>query len=471
MTEHVTKRRLSAPPVLEQEARLLDFADAALEAAPDDRPDAVVEAIAGRGRLVLVVGPAGAGKTTAVAEGARRLKEQRRLLVGLAPSGKAADVLAEATGAKCVTLAKLLHNDRTGGSLPPRDTTIVLDEAGMASTDDLDHLVGLVQRHGWRLIAVGDPEQLPAVGRGGMFAHWTDTLPAHRLEHIHRFAEPWQGPASLRLRRGDPTAAAEYVERDRARTVHPDVVAHQAARLHERAVEQGQRLAITTGSGETARRINEEIQTLIHADDERRDENVRLTRPLTQRLTHRLADGTEVRVGDQIATRRNARLTTDRGVPVRNRHVWTVVGIDRNGSLVGAHDERGTVTLPGSYVAEAVELGWAVTGYGNQGDTTDHSLTVIEPGMSRAGICVGFTRGRGTNLALIVDPTGAAEPEEAFARAIARPANAETAHATRDELWVEQGFDPPRRTPAEHRVESPQVEIEPVRRTAPTLGL
>jgi hypothetical protein len=94
---------------------------------------------------------------------------------------------------------------------------VVLDEAGMASTDDLDRLVRLVRTRGWRLVCVGDPDQLPAVGRGGMFAHWCDTLPAHHLDQVHRFTEPWQAEASLALRRGDPAAVGAYVAMTRGR--------------------------------------------------------------------------------------------------------------------------------------------------------------------------------------------------------------------------------------------------------------
>jgi len=443
ITEHVTSRALTTEAVLTQEARLLGWADTAIDPAPSvdpiGRQQAVADAIGGTGRLVLVVGPAGAGKTTAVAVGVGQLRNQGRNVVGLAPSGRAAGVLADATGAPAATLAKLLHADRTGRQLAPRGTTLILDEAGMASTEDLDHLVALCQRWDWRLVAVGDPEQLPSVTRGGMFAHWTDTLPAHRLQHIHRFDEPWQAEASLALRRGDPAAAVTYAEHERVRSVHPGVVAQQVARTHAAVTARGETLAITTSSQAMARAINEEIQWLARSGK---------SEGHTDRLTVRLADGTEAGVGDQVATRRNVPLETDRGVTVRNRHTWTVTAIATDGSVRVSDPDRGSVTLPAGYVAEAVELGWAVTGYGNQGITADRAVCVIEPGSSRAGIYVGLTRGRGHNTALIVDPTGTADPTDELARAIARPANATTAHALRDRLYRDRGLEPPER----HRV-------------------
>lgn len=131
-------------------------------------------------------------------------------------------------------------------------------------------------------------------------------------------------------------------------------------------------------------------------------------------------------------------------------------------------------------MAEAVELGWAVTGYGNQGITADHAICIIERGSSRAGIYVGLTRGRGHNTALIVDPTGTADATDALARAIARPANATTAHALRDRLYREHDLEPPGRPVAigERRVEPALVgdellhsRLEALQRPAPARGL
>ncbi len=419
LSEHVTDRRLTTPPVLEQEARILAWARSAVRAVPstDDDPQAVAaRAVSGVDPLALVVGPAGAGKTTMLRAAGAELRQHRRPAIGLAPSGKAADVLAQETGWPATTLAKLLHEHaRPGGPLPawqlPAGTTVVLDESGMASTEDLDALVDLVRRHRWRLVCVGDPSQLPAVGRGGMFAYWCEKLPAHNLEEVRRFVDDWQAVASLDLRRGQHSAAAAYAAHHRLQSVHPALLADRVARQHERIAERGQSVVITTASAGTARAINVEIQRRLN--------------PRLEGASVALADGTKAFVGDQVATRRNdASLVTEAGSSVRNRQSWTVTDVGKDGSLTVADAERGSVVLPARYVARHVELGWAVTGYGNQGVTTAHGICVVEPSSSRAGIYVGMTRGRGRNWAWILDRSGLADPEEAFGTAIARPANA-----------------------------------------------
>lgn len=86
-SEHVTDRLLSAPVVLEQEEHLVRWARGHVQR-PSGRT--VAESVAGLDHLVLIVGPAGAGKTTAVKAGVAQLRVARRPVLGLAPSGKGA---------------------------------------------------------------------------------------------------------------------------------------------------------------------------------------------------------------------------------------------------------------------------------------------------------------------------------------------------------------------------------------------
>jgi hypothetical protein len=164
-----------------------------------------------------------------------------------------------------------------------------------------------------------------------MFAAWCDTLPAHRLEQVRRFTEPWQAEASRGLRTGEPAAAAAYAKHRRLHTVHPALLAERVARTYANLSTDGASVAITTARVETARAINRAIQL--------------------QRRSHhttgvRLADGTSAHVGDQVATRRNNGERTNQGVTVRNRQVWTVVAVERNGWLTVEDPDRGRVSLP-----------------------------------------------------------------------------------------------------------------------------
>lgn len=436
VVEHVTDRRLTLPAVLAEEQRLQDWAtNAASPVAPTGEPQLVTaEAIAGTDRLVIVVGPAGTGKTRTTASAVEALRRQGRPVVGLAPSGKAADVLALEAKCPTDTLAGFLTRHRSGTTPWPIGTTVILDEAGMATTADFARLVDLVEENRWRLVAVGDPEQLPPVGRGGVFAHWCDTLPHHTLDTPRRFTEEWEAAASLALRAGHPDAAAAYAQHSRLHASHPATLPGQVAQAHRQHTQAGRTVAITTTNADTAREINREIQWHTHR------------RLRGGALLH---DGTSALVGDQIATRRNHRqLVTDRGQQVRNRHTWTVTATAPDGSLTVTHPARGTIELPADYVGEHVELGWAVTGYGNQGDTVDVGIAVLDATTSRNHAYVAMTRGRHANHALIVDPAGTVDPAERLAEILTRPTSAESALATQARLHRQAGLEPPSACPA-----------------------
>lgn len=316
----------------------------------------------------------------------------------------------------------------------------------MASTDDLARLVALTERHGWRLACVGDPEQLPAVGRGGMFAHWCDNLRALHLDRVHRFVEVWEAEASLQLRAGDRRAIERYVSHSRLKSIHPALLARQIAADHERLGADGSTVAITTSSAASARAINVAIQRLRRGD--RMDGVVALR------------DGTFVGADDRVVTRRNdPNLRTTHGIQVRNRQTWTVVDVRRDGRLTVVDPDRGRVELPGNYVRSHVELGWAVTGYGNQGDTVDHGIAVIEATTSRAGAYVAMTRGRRDNVAWVLDDSGLEDAGDVLASIISRPSNGITAHAMRDRLARDLGVDPSPQHVHSRSVEPPGLSL------------
>ncbi len=395
VAEAVTDRRLTTPAALTQEQNLQAWAATNVRpvASTADPQDTAAKAIAGHDPLVLVVGPAGTGKTHTTAQAVADLQAQGRPVVGLAPSGKAADVLSIAAGCPTDTIAGFLtrHQDRRPSPWPA-GTTVVLDEAGMAATDDLARLVELVQANQWRLVAVGDPAQLPSVARGGVFAHWCDTIPRHVLDEPRRFTEAWEAAASLGLRAGRPDAVEAYAAHDRLHSTHPATVADRVARAWREHIDAGRSVAVTTPNADTARAINQEIQWQHHPTGH----------------SVRLRDSTSAFVGDQVATRRNdPRLRTSESERVRNRHTWTV------------------------------------TGYGTQGDTVDVGIAVLDTSANRNHTYVAMTRGRHANHAVLADSTGLDDPAERLTQIITRPTSAESALAVQQRLHHAAGVEPP----------------------------
>jgi conjugative relaxase-like TrwC/TraI family protein len=398
---------LTTEGVLAQEERILLFAIDAHDTLARPSPtldrtgldvlqaDAAA-AVAGDDALVLVVGPAGTGKTTTLRRAAADLGTQGRHVFAVAPTAKAAKVLRDETGMPSATVAKLLHEWRNRQlhdeyRLPP-GTTLIVDEAGMLGTGNLDALTLLASSQQWRLVLVGDPRQLQTVGRGGMFDELCRTGRVHELATIHRFRRRWEQAASLRLRAGNPEALDAYFQRGRVGTGTFEALAADAARQWIDYRGAGRTVAVVAET-------NEHVDALNHAIQELRRDHGQLDARAV-----RIAGGESAAVGDVVVTRRNNReLRTSRGEPIRNRDRWTVTAVGGDGGLTVTHEHgQGQVRLPAEYARDHVRLGYAATAHGHQGDTVDVSLTIVTAATTHRSLYVGATRGRDLNRLLVV---------------------------------------------------------------------
>jgi exodeoxyribonuclease V alpha subunit len=180
--------------------------------------------LAANGRLRVIAGGPGTGKTTRVAHIVSELTGEGSPLIALAaPTGKAAVRLQEAvheqsarlSGLRAVTLHRLLgwrpgSHSRFAhhrGNRLPHDVVIV-DETSMVSLSLMARLVEAV-RPDARLILVGDPGQLTSIEAGvvlGDIVGSGERPGIVVLDRVHRFGG---GIATLAdaIRRGDGSAA------------------------------------------------------------------------------------------------------------------------------------------------------------------------------------------------------------------------------------------------------------------------
>jgi ATP-dependent exoDNAse (exonuclease V) alpha subunit len=125
-----------------------------------DQQRAVRELLSGGGQVALLVGPAGAGKSRALGAAREAWDAAGYRPIGLAPSAIAARVLSDEAGLSSDTLARFLLDVENGRCSLGRRDVIVLDEATMTRTDDLERLVTHTAQAGCKLVLVGDPHQL-----------------------------------------------------------------------------------------------------------------------------------------------------------------------------------------------------------------------------------------------------------------------------------------------------------------------
>jgi len=363
-----------------------------------DQRRAVRALITGGDQVALLVGPAGAGKSRSL-DAARVAWEQSGFrVIGLAPSAMAAAVLHEEAGIGSDTIAMFLRNfdsDRADARLDSR-TVVVIDEASMVRTVDLARLVHHTAKAGSKLVLVGDPNQLGAVGAGGVFR--TLVGDANRegravaeLETVRRFRHAWEASASLKLRAHDPAILASYLRHDRIAGGTREEMIDAAFGTWQHHREAGRSAVVMAGDNATA----DEIARRARAERVRRGE--------VEAEGVALPRGT-VGVGDEILTLRNDRsLRSEQGQFVRNGERWQVTARAPAGSLhVSSLEGRGSLVLPSNYVAEHVALAYALTVHKAQGQTVDAAVLVVDPAMTAQQLYVGMSRGREQNHALVV---------------------------------------------------------------------
>ena len=388
--------------------------------------------LTGRGRrLEVLVGPAGSGKTTMLRVAARAFEAAGFSVFGLAHTAVAAEVLRSETGVAAETLAKFLdwHAHQTA---PPRwrvspVSVVIVDEAGMVNTRQLDQLVALAGRCGAKLVLVGDDRQLGAVrAPGGMFAALAETLGAAELRQTLRFAQRWEAVALAQLRRRDGAWLEAF--RDHGR-------------LHGGSQAQARRGCLgdwwdAHQHGRDAIMLAADQRSAAELANRARATRVGAGQVSPGGLQVRSAVGVQtLGLGDLVETRRNHRgLRYGTGPEdwVRNHDRWHVVGVnERAGSLTVEHARyRGRITLPGDYVAAHVRLGYASTIAAAQGLTVDETHVQVTQTMYANELYTGLSRGRHANHAhVICEPDhgahvhgqpGAPSPAEVLARVATR---------------------------------------------------
>jgi hypothetical protein len=342
-------------------------------------------------RVQLAIAPAGAGKTTAMRALTLAWTQDGGQILGLAPSAAAAAVLAEPTGIRTDTLAKLTWSLRHG-DLPDwaaavgPSTLVVIDEAGMADTLSLDAAVQFAIGRGGSVRLVGDDQQLAAIGAGGVLRDIKQTHGALHLTELHRFTDPAEAAATLALREGKPEAVNFYLDHDR---VHVGDIAKTTEDAFIAWV-------LDRSAGLDAIMLAPTRELVAELNRRARDHRLGNV-PIG--LEVRLADGNQASVGDVIITRANdRRLRLTATDWVKNGDRWTITGIGRRGDLTVRHNRSQlTVRLPNGYVLASTGLGYATTIHSAQGVSADTMHGLLTGQESRQQLYTMLSRGRAAN--------------------------------------------------------------------------
>jgi exodeoxyribonuclease V alpha subunit len=360
--------------------------------------------------LILTGGP-GTGKTTSVRGIVAMLERMGLKLLLLAPTGRAAKRLGELCDREAQTVHRALGmtwKEDTGELSfqknekdPLEAEAVIVDEMSMVDLPLMSALLSAL-RPGCRLVMVGDPDQLPSVGPGNVFADLirSGRVPTVALTEIFRQA---QKSAIIRaahavnigelpelkntadgdfffMRRRDPIAAVNLVV-ELCKTRLPEKMDVPSSQIQ---------VLCPTRKGEWGTgALNRALQAALN--------------PPSEGKRQRTFGDTVFRVGDRIMQTRNnydVLWVRDDGVTgsgIFNGDVGVVEDMDQGGELLTLRFDDRVATYAAEQLSE-LELAYAITVHKAQGSEYRAVVLLTLPAapalMVRGVLYTGVTRAR-----------------------------------------------------------------------------
>lgn len=342
---------------------------------------AAIEAIAsGRSRVQFIVGVAGAGKTTALDAATIALTDEGSNVLGTSTSGQAARTLGDEADIESRTVASLLWRLDHGHARLDRRTVVMLDEASMTTDDDLLRLVMAIDTARARLVLVGDPAQLGAVGPGGAMAALMNRHPdlvTHMAENV-RQNDPGERAAVAHLRTGRVDRALDwYSANDRIhhRTTVDDSL-DSMVRAWNDDVEAGRSTTMLVWRRDHVTELNERARNTAI-------ESGRVHGPTVE------LGGIELAAGDQLVM-----LQPNRRLGLVTSERIAVLSVDPHARTVTAAAGDRTIELTADNAGpDRLAYGYATTTHRAQGATFDTAHVYADGGTHQLAY-VALTRAR-----------------------------------------------------------------------------
>jgi Ti-type conjugative transfer relaxase TraA len=337
--------------------------------------------VTGNAGLASVVGYAGSGKSAMLGVAREAWEREGYTVRGAALSGIAAENLEGGSGIQSRTIASLEHAWGQGREqLGPRDV-LVVDEAGMIGSRQMERVLSQARDAGAKVVMVGDPEQLQAIEAGAAFRSVTERHGAAEITEIRRQREDCQRDATRALATGRTGEAIHAY--DGKGMVHAADTREQARGElvdgwdRARQAEPGKTRIILTHTNAEVQSLNGEARDRLRASGDLGDDvTVKAERGDRQFAT-----------GDRIMFLRN-----ERGMGVKNGTLATIERVSAEGMAVRLDDGRGVAFDTKDYAH--VDHGYAATFHKSQGVTVDRAHVLATPGMDRHSAYVGMSRHR-----------------------------------------------------------------------------
>ena len=345
-----------------------------------EQRDALDHVTAG-GDLALVVGYAGSGKSAMLGAAREAWEASGFRVQGAALSGIAAESLEGGSGIPSRTLASLEHSWAHGRDGLSSDDVLVVDEAGLVGSRQMQRVVEHAEAAGAKVVMVGDPQQLQAIEAGSAFRALAERHGAAEITEVRRQHINWQRQATRELATGrtgqaiDRYAAAGMVTEH---ATHADaqgalVAGWSKAREKEPDASQIMLAYKRTDVAELNTLARGKLRETGELGPDRETETSRGPKPFAS--------------GDRIMFLRN-----EKSIGVKNGSLGEVEAVGP-GSMTVRLDRGDRVSFDPKFYPD-IDHGYAATVHKSQGVTVDHAHVLATPHMDRQAANVAMTRHR-----------------------------------------------------------------------------
>ena len=345
-----------------------------------EQADALAHITDGRD-LGIVVGYAGTGKSAMLGVAREAWEAAGYEVRGVALSGIAAENLESGSGIAARTIASMEHGWGQGRDLLTSRDVLVIDEAGMVGTRQLERVLSHAAAAGAKVVLVGDPKQLQAIEAGAALRSIHERHGGAEIGEVRRQREDWQRDATRDLANGKTGNALEaYCSHD---MVHEAQTREQARGDlierwdRDRQASPDRTRIILTHTNDQVRALNEAAREQMRAAGNLGNE-VRVT---VERGDRGFASGDRVMF-----------LQNERGLGVKNGTLGTIEQVSPQAMSVRS-DDGSSVTFDFKDY-NRIDHGYAATIHKAQGMTVDRTHVLATPGMDAHSSYVALSRHR-----------------------------------------------------------------------------
>jgi len=341
-------------------------------------------------RISLLNGSAGTGKSYVLSAVAEAFKTSDYKVHGIALQAITARAISDDCNIPSSTIASFLARYESGNFEINNKTVLILDEAGMVGSRDMQKLLMIVEKHDAQIKLVGDSYQLSAVSAGSAFAHIQDNLDKKNIASLEDIQRQKYAKESEKMIEASKLLSKHEV--DKALDIYKTINAVNEYESHDLA------LAKTIKSWSEDSSKNKLM--LAHSNNDVNELN-RMARNVLIKNGQLSATGNhvktafgdiEITVGEKIVFKQN-----DSKLKVSNGETAKVIGFEKDNLnnikfMMVQSDRNNEIIKVDLNEYNQFKYGYANTIHSSQGMTVDNAYIVASENMNANLTYVALTR-------------------------------------------------------------------------------